>query len=201
MESFLLQNAARHQHLVKQFKPKPRATKSEDTSPAHPSIRVATRIRPLLEDESSSGQVPAAFPRSGENGTVDLHELRRVVRGPPPLNVSELRTLRLLILTLSQSFSFRAGRVFGPESTTESIYEDLIQPLLPWAWEGRTGTLFAYGQTGSGKTFTVSGIERLVAKSLFDGSLQGSRKVYITIFELAGNSAFGQYIKHGSYLD
>lgn len=81
--------------------------------------------------------------------------------------------------------------MFGPDCATESIYEDLVQPLLPWAWDGHVGTLFAYGQTGSGKTFTVSGIERLIAKSLFDGSLQGSRQLYITIFELAGNSAFG----------
>lgn len=86
MESFLLQNATRHQHLIKKFKPKPCAIKPENTSP-HASIQVATRIRPILADEVSSGQVPAAFPRFGETGTVDLHELRRVVRGPPPLNV------------------------------------------------------------------------------------------------------------------
>lgn len=93
MESFLLQIPARHQHLVKRFKPKPGATKSENTFLARASVQVATRIRPILEDEASSGQVPAAFPRSGEDGTVDLHELRRVVRGPPPLNVSQLLAL------------------------------------------------------------------------------------------------------------
>jgi hypothetical protein len=42
----------------------------------------------LLDEEAASGQVPAVFARVGESGTVDLHELRRVVRGPPPLNVS-----------------------------------------------------------------------------------------------------------------
>jgi kinesin family protein 2/24 len=80
--------------------------------------------------------------------------------------------------------------VFGPDRSTESIYEDLVKPLLPWVWEGRVGTLFAYGQTGSGKTYSVSGIECLIAGALFDGTLQGRRRLHVSIFELAGNSAF-----------
>lgn len=40
-------------------------------------------------------------------------------------------------------------------------------------WDGNVGTLFAYGQTGSGKTFSISRLERLVARDLFDGSLSG----------------------------
>ncbi|EFQ31138.1 kinesin motor domain-containing protein [Colletotrichum graminicola M1.001] len=50
--------------------------------------------------------------------------------------------------------------------------------------------MFAYGQTGSGKTFTVSATEKLVAQSLMDGNLEGERKVYACIIELAGNSSF-----------
>lgn len=52
--------------------------------------------------------------------------------------------------------------------------------------------MFAFGQTGSGKTFTISQLERLVAKSLFDGTLSGERNLHVSIFELAGNSAFGK---------
>ncbi|KAK2026291.1 P-loop containing nucleoside triphosphate hydrolase protein [Colletotrichum zoysiae] len=70
------------------------------------------------------------------------------------------------------------------------IYQDLVQPLVPWAWCGGVSTMFAYGQTGSGKTFTVSAIEKLVAHSLMDGNLEGKRKVYACIIELAGNSSF-----------
>lgn len=65
-------------------------------------------------------------------------------------------------------------------------------PLLPWVWDGNVGTFFAYGQTGSGKTFSVSRVERSVAGSLFDGSLPGKRKVFVSIFELAGASARGK---------
>ena len=93
---------------------------------------------------------------------------------------------------IKQSSAYKAGNIFGATKTTEEIYEQTAQPLLPCAWEGNTGTLFAYGQTGSGKTFTVSGIERLIAKSLFDGTLAGERKIHVSIFELAGNSAFGE---------
>lgn len=93
---------------------------------------------------------------------------------------------------LQQSSAYRAGNIFGATKTTEEIYEQTAQPLLPHAWKGDIGTLFAYGQTGSGKTFTVSGIERLIAKSLFDGTLAGERKIHVSIFELEGNSAFGE---------
>lgn len=82
--------------------------------------------------------------------------------------------------------------MYGADRTTDAIYNDMVQPLLPWAWDGNVGTLFAYGQTGSGKTFSISRLERLVAKSLFDGSLPGERKIYVSIFELAGGSARGK---------
>ena len=50
-------------------------------------------------------------------------------------------------------------------------------------------TLFAYGQTGSGKTFTVSRLEELVANAMMQ--MQDERRVFISITELAGNTAFG----------
>jgi kinesin family protein 2/24 len=62
--------------------------------------------------------------------------------------------------------------------------------LIPFAWDGGIGTLFAYGQTGSGKTFTTSRLQQLVCETLLEGDLVGSREVYITIIDLAGNSAF-----------
>ena len=82
-------------------------------------------------------------------------------------------------------------RSYGPEVSTETIYEESVKHLVPWVWGGGIGTLFAYGQTGSGKTFTVSGIEELVVKSLMESDLEGDRRVFISITELAGNSAYG----------
>lgn len=91
-----------------------------------------------------------------------------------------------------QSFPFNVGKVFGADRTTEEVYEKLVQPLLPWVWEGNVGTLFAYGQTGSGKTYSVTGLERLIAGSMFDGTLTGDRRLHVSIVELAGNSAYGK---------
>ena len=69
----------------------------------------------------------------------------------------------------------------------------LVKPLVSWAWSGGVATVFAYGQTGSGKSFTVSGLERLVATDLTGGQLEGEKKVYACIVELAGNNAYGKY--------
>lgn len=67
-----------------------------------------------------------------------------------------------------------------------------MKPLVPWAWNGGVGTLFAYGQTGSGKTYTISHLEKMAVKTLMSGEIEGTRKFYITIFELAGNTAYGE---------
>ncbi|KAF3386897.1 Diatom spindle kinesin-1 [Penicillium rolfsii] len=173
MEQFLLDNAARHQMLVERFKPPRQRTESKSEASTS-NITVATRIRPMSDEEILSGQVVAVFPRGNSSEIVDVHDLRRVVRGFPPLISS----------------SYQPGRVFGADVRTETIYEDVVHSLIPWAWDGNVGTLFAYGQTGSGKTFTVRGLEQLVAQSLFDGSLEGEWNIYLAVFELAGNSAF-----------
>ncbi|KAM7192136.1 hypothetical protein V8F20_008971 [Naviculisporaceae sp. PSN 640] len=178
MEQFLLENADRYRKLVSAFRPPAASKKTQslrdvDTT-ASPDITVSARIRPMLNDELSQGFPEGVIPRKGTSATVDLHEIRRPVRGPPGIN----------------SYSFTVDKLFGPESTTSEIYQTLLQPLVPWAWAGGIGTMFAYGQTGSGKTYTVSGLERHVAETLMDGSLKGQRKVFISIIELAGQTAF-----------
>ncbi|KAK4225196.1 kinesin-like protein Klp59C [Podospora fimiseda] len=172
MEEFYIQHAERYKKLVAAFKPGPSTAKPTDPNP---DIIVSARIRPMMEDETAQGFPEGVHPRTkGNTNTVDLHELRRPPRGLPSLN----------------SFNFTVDHVFGPESQTAQIYDSLVQPLVPWAWGGGFGTLFAYGQTGSGKTFTVSGLERHVAETLMDGNLDGERKIYICIVELAGQTAY-----------
>ncbi|KAK3987339.1 kinesin-like protein Klp59C [Cladorrhinum sp. PSN332] len=172
MEEFYIQNAERYKKLVGVFKPGPSTVKVTDPNP---DIIVSARIRPMMEDETAQGFPEGVHARTtGNTNTVDLHELRRPPRGLPSLN----------------SFNFTVDHVFGPDSNTAQIYDSLVHPLVPWAWGGGVGTLFAYGQTGSGKTFTVSGLERHVAETLMDGSLDGERKIYICIIELAGQTAY-----------
>ncbi|RYP70885.1 hypothetical protein DL771_005135 [Monosporascus sp. 5C6A] len=138
------------------------------------ALSPTARVRPLLSEEIATGFPCAVFPRTAQPGVVDIHDLYNHPRGRPIL----------------KSFNYRVDRLFNSQTTTEEIYEDLVVDLVPFAWNGGIGTLFAYGQTGSGKTFTVSRLEQLVAESLMDGSLEGQRQIYITIIDLAGNSAY-----------
>lgn len=88
MEQYLLDNVTRYQTLIQRFKPPVQKTTRNIGAEPKSNIVVSTRIRPLLEDEMSSGQVVATFPREDGSGVMDLHELKRVVRGLPTLNVS-----------------------------------------------------------------------------------------------------------------
>jgi kinesin family protein 2/24 len=92
-----------------------------------------------------------------------------------------------------QSADFRVDRAYGPDSTTEEIYTDIVKPLVPWARSGGIGTLFAYGQTGSGKTYTVSRLEKLVADELLGGEHSEQRTITMAMIELAGNAAYGKF--------
>jgi kinesin family member 2/24 len=199
MDRFYLDSAAQYQTLVKAFSPTlvPRIAKLA-TGTTSPDMVVSARIRPLLDEDVAAGFPCAVFPRSPQTGVVDIHDLYNHPRGRPILKVRR-RTLHSWFVYLlvsytnrnySQSFNYRVDRLFNSETTTEEIYENLVVDLVPFAWNGGIGTLFSYGQTGSGKTFTVSRLEQLVAKSLMDGSLEGQRQVYITIIDLAGNSAY-----------
>ena len=87
MEQVILTWADRYRKLVSEFKPKPRNAKDNTTTSATENIVVGTRIRPLLEDEISAGFPAAVFDRPGEDGVVDMHELRQRVRGPPTITV------------------------------------------------------------------------------------------------------------------
>lgn len=87
MEQFLLDNAERYKKLVGSFKPPPSKVLANDSEVGNPDMVVAARVRPLLDEESEQGFPPAVFPREGSN-TIDIHDLRRPVRGLPTLNVS-----------------------------------------------------------------------------------------------------------------
>lgn len=88
MEEFLVDNAKRYQALVKAFKPGASTqTSTAANASTSPDIVVSTRIRPLLDEEASAGFSESVFPRVAQPGVVDVHELRRTVRGLPTLKV------------------------------------------------------------------------------------------------------------------
>jgi len=57
---------------------------------------------------------------------------------------------------LNRTF-FSFDKVFGEDSTTGQVYDDVAKGLVDSVVNGLNGTIFAYGQTSSGKTFTMQG--------------------------------------------
>lgn len=55
----------------------------------------------------------------------------------------------------NEAFTF--DRVFGPEVSTETIFNVQVKDLVKNPLNGINQTIFAYGQTSSGKTYTMHG--------------------------------------------
>ncbi|GAB4846473.1 hypothetical protein Ancab_025478 [Ancistrocladus abbreviatus] len=53
------------------------------------------------------------------------------------------------------TYAFVTDKVFGPNATSEEVYEVAARPVVKAAMEGVNGTVFAYGVTSSGKTHTM----------------------------------------------
>uniref|UniRef100_A0A7S3ST25 Kinesin motor domain-containing protein n=1 Tax=Emiliania huxleyi TaxID=2903 RepID=A0A7S3ST25_EMIHU len=99
------------------------------------SVTVAVRCRPFNQRELE--QREANIVTIGGDGYVELEQ---------PDDASK-------------RFNFDFS--YDENSTQDTVYRDLGQPLLQQAFEGWNGTIFAYGQTGSGKTFSMAGTKAL----------------------------------------
>ena len=52
---------------------------------------------------------------------------------------------------------FTFDKVFGPEVSTQTIFNEQVKDLVKNPLSGINQTIFAYGQTSSGKTYTMHG--------------------------------------------
>ena len=52
---------------------------------------------------------------------------------------------------------FAMDAVYDQDTETNTVYTDMVKPIVLSAANGQHGTVFVYGQTGSGKTFTMQG--------------------------------------------
>ncbi|XP_071101141.1 uncharacterized protein [Haliotis cracherodii] len=96
------------------------------------NIKVAVRIRPLLQKEQRNGLT--ILWNVKDNGTITSNES-------------------------SASDGYTFDSVYDHTDTTYDLYGELCSPIIKNAAEGFNGTIFAYGQSGSGKTHTISGSE------------------------------------------
>jgi len=95
------------------------------------NIQVCCRIRPIRMHEIQKGY---------KNVVESLSETE--------LGCHDSRT--------SKWKSFAFDKVWGPDQTQPSIFQD-VEPLALSVVDGYNACIFAYGQTGSGKTYTMEG--------------------------------------------
>ncbi|KAG8387977.1 hypothetical protein BUALT_Bualt02G0077200 [Buddleja alternifolia] len=63
--------------------------------------------------------------------------------------------------------SFAFDKVFGPDCSTDTVYEDGVKTVALSALMGINATIFAYGQTSSGKTYTMRGITEKAVNDIY----------------------------------
>ncbi len=109
------------------------------------TINVAVRLRPITSKEQAAGE-KTVVKVEGNSVHINMEDVSQ-------LSVKSSTVAKLF--TQMKRFDFE--NCFGPKSTTDDIYGQLINDLVTVSMRGVNGTLFMYGQTGSGKTFTVTG--------------------------------------------
>ncbi|KZV21721.1 hypothetical protein F511_02879 [Dorcoceras hygrometricum] len=108
-------------------------------------ILVTVRLRPLNKREQSSKD-QIAWECIDDNS---------IVYKPSPLERG------------TQPTAFTFDKVFGPDCSTESVYEDGVKNVALSALMGINATIFAYGQTSSGKTYTMKGIKEKAVTDIY----------------------------------
>ncbi|KAL5638384.1 hypothetical protein ACGC1H_005160 [Rhizoctonia solani] len=158
-------------------------------------VTIALRTRPFLESE-------------GEGLLNGVHARGRKMWVHVPSSKWSGPTI--------QHKPFEGDFAFGPESTSEEVYEWLVvRPgVLDTVLAGGVGCILAYGQTGSGKTYTISSLEEIVSRDIFAAAESYTsshfatsippRDVFtigVSMYELLGNKATDLLDRDGPGVD
>jgi hypothetical protein len=60
-------------------------------------------------------------------------------------------------LVRGRTHAYTLDRVYGPDESTQQLYDSSIQSLVHAAMDGYHSSILAYGQTSTGKTHTMTG--------------------------------------------
>lgn len=150
------------------------------------AIQVCIRVRPLLkpyEDE----EIWSTDSHSNAIYTIGAQNL---------INTSDVtvkdRDSRLRYAEGLGPQSYVYDHVYGPEFTSQQIYQQMGRPIVHRVLSGFNGTVFMYGQTTSGKTYSMLGTPEL------PGILPCSIK---DIFQNIAKDAEREYSVWVSYLE
>lgn len=87
---------------------------------------------------------------------------------------STSRTCSLSDKSSSNGKVYQFDAAFGPEASTEAVYEEVGSYVVEAVLEGYNGTVFAYGQTGCGKSHTMRGFIERALEHLFEATSTSS---------------------------
>ena len=107
---------------------------------------VGVRVRPLSAKEA----------RKGSHDCLEVKQGQEVYAYDPDDKMGGLDYLRLNV-TKDKAYTY--DHAFGPESTSEDVYNKTMLGVVSAVMQGFHGSCFAYGATGSGKTFTMAGTQ------------------------------------------
>ncbi|ETO00748.1 kinesin motor protein [Reticulomyxa filosa] len=110
------------------------------------NIRVYYRIRPLLQNDSSSEMSVECILCTYSQEEVQMNNINNVM--------SNLQSQARDGKHRNRMFEF--DKVYRPNATQEQAFEDTKQ-LTTFVFDGYNICIFAYGQTRSGKTYTIEG--------------------------------------------
>ena len=113
------------------------------TSQDNTTVKVAIRVRPLLEREKNKRCKECLYVLPNKNQ---------------------------LVVGKDQNFTF--DYVFNDATEQSVVYEDTVKPLVQACLDGYNATVFAYGQTGMLSTHCPCAQDLLKESQLFNTSME-----------------------------
>ena len=111
-------------------------------------MSVGVRVRPLSAKEEGRGS----------HACLEVTEGKHIFAYDPDEKMGGIDYLRL---GKSKDKSYAFDCAYGPECTSEDVYEGTTKRVIRAVIDGFHGSCFAYGATGSGKTYTMLGDEAM----------------------------------------
>ncbi|KAI8441203.1 hypothetical protein MSG28_009429 [Choristoneura fumiferana] len=113
------------------------------------AVTVAKKRRPNRTDQKWYERLSTKAPAGNQFSESDM-----------PLQVVRVCPERGAVQVLNpkgQDKLFTYDAVYDASADTQTIYDEMVRPLVASVLDGFNGCVFAYGQTGTGKTHTMEG--------------------------------------------
>lgn len=122
--------------------------------------------------------------------TKEQDEIDCISVSNPKIRVNECG-LKVDLTKIVTNHDFKFDYSFGDHDSTDTVYLQVIKPLIPLLNKKGTVTIFAYGQTGSGKTFTMEGIQKAAIRDMFAlAKSEDKLNYYASYFEIYDGKVF-----------